>query len=336
MRKTMLFVGGALVMLLTFLLSPTEARAGGCYEDPIYERNWHGRYIQAAFVRDNACMDGTSIIETVSGGTVIEVIGETDGWYKVRTPEGRTGWTGARLMEITSAALTNMPVVSKAQEELVIAPMYQKCPELEAGQLFKVNGQNAVYLLNKDKKRLYFPNSDVYHTWYEDYSDVHEIGAHCFDDYPIPSGPPFGVNYRPGARLIKRIGSPSVFAILPGNARARLRDAGVVHDLYGENWGSLVRDIDDFFWSNYVAEEEEIPLAIPHDGMLVQEEGDDTVYYVEDGEWQEVEDELPLRLRQDVRVMRQEMIGNQFVKAIQLIFEQLFSDPAWESFGTEQ
>lgn len=84
----------------------TKIQAGACYSDPVYERDWHGKYDISAYVRDRACMEGTNIIETVTGGTVVEIIAETDGWYKVRTPKGQTGWTGARLMSITNQPLT--------------------------------------------------------------------------------------------------------------------------------------------------------------------------------------------------------------------------------------
>ncbi len=96
----------AIFSFLLLFLPYVGTMAGDCYADPIYERNWHGKYNTAAFVRDRACMNGTSIIETVAGGTVVEVIAETDGWYKVRTPQGKTGWTGARLMSITNEALS--------------------------------------------------------------------------------------------------------------------------------------------------------------------------------------------------------------------------------------
>lgn len=92
--------------IFALLLMHTSVQASGCYKDPIYERDWHGHYDIAAFVRDNACMEGTEIIETVAQGTVVEIIAETDGWYKVKTPIGNIGWTGARLMSKTDNDLT--------------------------------------------------------------------------------------------------------------------------------------------------------------------------------------------------------------------------------------
>lgn len=96
----------SLVAAAAILIAPAVALAGECYSDPIYERDWHGHYDTAAFVRDNPCMEGTTILETVAGGTVVEVTGETDGWYRVITPNGVEGWTGAVLMSITDAPLT--------------------------------------------------------------------------------------------------------------------------------------------------------------------------------------------------------------------------------------
>src|SRR3989339_1375819 len=77
------------------------------------------------------------------------------------------------------------------------------CPELEAGDLFKVADNTAVYLLNADMERMYFPNAEVYKTWYADYSGINVIPNTCVDAYPAPTAAPYGVNYRPGSRLVK-------------------------------------------------------------------------------------------------------------------------------------
>ena len=77
------------------------------------------------------------------------------------------------------------------------------CPTLVAGDIFMVTGHSAVYLLDDNLKRLYFPHADVFKSWYDDYSSVVEIPETCVDAYPAPLDPPFGVNYRPGSRLVK-------------------------------------------------------------------------------------------------------------------------------------
>lgn len=94
------------LILVGSLAVANQALAFACYEDPIYERDWHGSYDIAAFVRDNPCVDGTTILETVAQGTVVEINGETDGWYRVITPNGVEGWTGSSLMSLTSDPIT--------------------------------------------------------------------------------------------------------------------------------------------------------------------------------------------------------------------------------------
>lgn len=93
-----------LALFLPFLSAPTPARAGDCFQDPIYDRTWAGEITTGAFVRDVACMDGSVIKTTLPVGTKINVTGETDGWYRVETEDGLTGWVGQWLIGITSTS----------------------------------------------------------------------------------------------------------------------------------------------------------------------------------------------------------------------------------------
>jgi len=165
-----------------------------------------------------------------------------------------------------------VPVVANAAE----------CPTLSAGDLFKVPDNSAVYLLNGNMERLYFPHSTVYKTWYEDFSGVVEIPNTCVDAYPAPSAAPFGVNYRSGSKLVKVQISPSVYVIEPGNKKSKLGSEGVAKALYGDNWAGKVMDVADVFWPNYAATGSEVTEAVPHNGMLVKVAGG-SVYEVKDG-----------------------------------------------------
>jgi len=101
-----LFLGLALLAMMA-LIMPASVSASGCYHDPIYERNWHGHVDTSAYVRNNPCMEGTEILTTVVKGSVIKIIAETDGWYKVKLSDGTIGWVGARLMSVTDKPLTS-------------------------------------------------------------------------------------------------------------------------------------------------------------------------------------------------------------------------------------
>lgn len=94
---------------LFVLPTNTEAKVWECYIDPIYKRDWWGQYNIAAYVLEKEC-SGTAKLETVPAGTVLHIIAETDGWYKVETNNGNVGWTGSSLITLTSKpAVTATP-----------------------------------------------------------------------------------------------------------------------------------------------------------------------------------------------------------------------------------
>jgi hypothetical protein len=159
----------------------------------------------------------------------------------------------------------------------------EDCPALEAGDLFKVPGNSAVYLLNADMERMYFPNGEVYKTWYADYSGVQEIPNTCVDAYPAPSAAPYGVNYRAGSRMVKVEISPSVYVVEPGNVRSKIASEEAAIALYGVDWASMVRDVADVYWPNFASEGAELDGEMLVDGMLVYGEDGETVYSAMDG-----------------------------------------------------
>lgn len=72
-------------------------QAGGCYVDPVHEYSGSGSIKSGVFMRDHACMEGSNILTTLSAGTVVDVVGFTDGWYRVEVNGGR-GWIGMQFL----------------------------------------------------------------------------------------------------------------------------------------------------------------------------------------------------------------------------------------------
>jgi len=83
----------------SFLVVPNSALAMDCFNDPVYERDLGGVISTGARVRSVACMEGSDVLTTLAVGTRIDVIGETDGWYKIRSGE-YVGWVGQWLIDI--------------------------------------------------------------------------------------------------------------------------------------------------------------------------------------------------------------------------------------------
>lgn len=53
-----------------------------------------------AFMRDKACMEGSSVYTSIPKDTSVHIFGETDGWYYVEWNGGR-GWVGSTLITVT-------------------------------------------------------------------------------------------------------------------------------------------------------------------------------------------------------------------------------------------
>ncbi|PLX28257.1 hypothetical protein C0581_02885 [Candidatus Parcubacteria bacterium] len=192
---------------------------------------------------------------------------------------------GKKLFTFSVVAVTI--VWSLGLAALVPATAYaETCTELEAGDLFKVPGGAAVYMVTADMDAMYFPSQEIFESWNLSFDNVTEIANVCFDNYEQAT--PAGVSYRPGTYLLKRVESPSIYVVLPGNQRMKVESPSALAALYGDNWGVLVRDIPSYYWSNYVAASGELTDAVPHNGMIVRKTGEDTVYQVMDGMLYEV------------------------------------------------
>lgn len=78
-----------------------------CEMDPIYERNDKGVPTMGLRLRERACMTDSDVIKVLPAGVEIDIIAETDGWYKVQDSSGAIGWVGARLVNITQKGYLN-------------------------------------------------------------------------------------------------------------------------------------------------------------------------------------------------------------------------------------
>ena len=181
------------------------------------------------------------------------------------------------------ALFTMLPGVAKADQ----------CPSLGIGDLVSPSGASAVYLLGPGNKMYYFANPDIFSTWYKDFSSVKKVPANCLDTKGI-GGP---VPFRAGSRLVKRLNSPYVYAVLPGGQLERIENEDSAKKFYGQNWGQLVRDIADEAWTGYTVTERK--LTDFHEGQVVRFQG--KVYVVKDGSLHPVTGQLSLNIEKDVR-----------------------------------
>lgn len=229
---------------------------------------------------------------------------------------------------LVSTAVLSISVL--AASLLVSAPAAESvnCPQLKANDRFKVTGFPAVYLVNPDGKRLYFPNAEVYFTWFSDFSGITTIDSACVDNYPSGGG----LNYRPGSRLVKTTVSPSVFLIEPHNVKRRIANEEIAKALYGSKWNTLVRYVTDAQDSNMeVGPDVKVPTLL--DGangaiVVVEDVGFPTHYFVDKGTLRKIVGTLPNQLSGDVRILSASLFQTASMSSQAITPEEILSDPS--------
>lgn len=79
-----------------------QAEFGECFPDTISEESFIGKTLVNAKMRAVACMNGSKVVKILPANTKIKIIAKTDGWYKVKTTEGVSGWMGSWIVAKTS------------------------------------------------------------------------------------------------------------------------------------------------------------------------------------------------------------------------------------------
>lgn len=88
------------VAFAVFGLDTTPAQAGSCVY-PVTQVSWTGKVISGVNVRDKTCMD-SSVIGKLSGGAIVAIYGEADGWYQVKLSDGTKGFVWNSWITVTS------------------------------------------------------------------------------------------------------------------------------------------------------------------------------------------------------------------------------------------
>ncbi|MFA6100083.1 MAG: Ig-like domain-containing protein [Patescibacteria group bacterium] len=129
------------------------------------------------------------------------------------------------------------------------------CP-FPAGKLIKLmddsnpNTQEdtAVYYVGEDCMRHPFPNANAYFTWYQSFDSVVSVTSAEMSSLPLGKN----VIYRPGARLIKFMTDPKVYAVSKGGVLKWITTEDLAKVLYGQGWNQMIDDIPDAFFTNYI------------------------------------------------------------------------------------
>jgi len=161
---------------------------------------------------------------------------------------------------------------------------------IEAGDLVRKDGLSSVYYITEDLTRMYFPNGEVFKTWFNklgepDYSGIKVVSSDTdFDAFWPPQEGVGGINFRSGTLLVTSPETNSVYYVWPGNKRQKIANETAAAALFGANWAGLVRDLPGVFMSNLSLVSGEINGSALLDGMAVTAAGGDGTVWYFDGE----------------------------------------------------
>ncbi len=150
---------------------------------------------------------------------------------------------------------------------------------IAVGDVIKTDDSSTLYLVTSEGKRRPFPNVIVWNSYYTNFSKVKTVSQDIMSQIPLGSN----VTLRAGTWLIKTPTDSKVYAVEPGGVVRWLETQEIAQTLYGQDWAQKVVDLPDVFFSDYVVGES-ISTPIHPNGALIQYSGENTVYYIENGQ----------------------------------------------------
>jgi len=171
------------------------------------------------------------------------------------------------------------------------------------GDFIKQENSSAIYYINEDNERMYFPSGWVFKCYEADYTKVKNVPSNVILDEFFPAATRGVVGPRPGCGLVKSPASPAVYAFGFDGMRHKISNETAAQELYGMNWATKVYDVPDFILSLFPIG---TPLdgSKPHPGQLIREQVGGLVYIVgQDSKYYRVEENLPHFLLKDAYVV---------------------------------
>lgn len=230
------------VLSLLLAMAPLTGQAGDCGQDPVYAQDFVGKVKSGVRVRDVACMEGSEILTTLAGGTSVNVIGRTDGWYRVRLESGITGWVGQNYVEQSGEDRSS-------GEELDRALAMTPTPAID--MVFALKQKGKIFLRVQGAGEAYYVNFDGYRHYLKDGKAAFEImralglGISESDFAKLEKGDT-AMKERLRGRIVLRVGKRGeAYYISARDARViYLKDGLAAYGLLRqEGWGINDRDL---------------------------------------------------------------------------------------------
>jgi len=157
------------------------------------------------------------------------------------------------------------------------------CPQnLSAGSELKVAGKPAIFVslvVNNQIQIRPFLDGYRYKSYKSNYGPYTYVTEECVRALAQPNQAPFGINHRPGSFIVKRDSDSQLYAVLPGNALAKISDA-TAKTLHGSQY--KVRTLNLQEWNDYTCKKSDISNAVVYPGMTFRVQSDPSKVWYRD------------------------------------------------------
>jgi uncharacterized protein (TIGR03790 family) len=143
--------------------------------------------------------------------------------------------------------ITGLPAVIDTDEGLVVKESFWT-----SGRWVKTEDKTTVYFVDNSNERHSYPNQKIWESYFrEDFSFVETISKEELASYPLERNVP----YQTGS-LFKISSIPKVYRVGDNRLIQWIASEEKAIELYGDNWATLVHDLPDAFFGDYVRGED--------------------------------------------------------------------------------
>lgn len=110
----------------SFFVMPIASATDVCSDTPQESADFYVETSRASWLMSQSCVD-SNIVTTMPQGSVMHVVGKTEGWHKLVTEDGKTGWMWEDYVTSTSKTfnpVSSEPVVTEPEPVVTYDPMY--------------------------------------------------------------------------------------------------------------------------------------------------------------------------------------------------------------------
>lgn len=159
----LVFASSAQAVVESDYQSDNQAEFGSCYADPIYKISYAAKTNIAANVRNVACMSDSKVSFVLPVNAEVKVIAKTDGWHKIKTSDGKTGWIGSTLIKEVSGDSnidsSETVTIKAAETKTTTNTEAKKIAERVKGYIIlAVEKKGEAYYVTEDGEAVYMKN----------------------------------------------------------------------------------------------------------------------------------------------------------------------------------